>query len=219
MKLSNTMMINEKLLPTGKRAFTLAEVLITLSILGVVAALTIPTLVNRQSDLAAQTRIRKAVSAYEDMAAIYMAENDAARVDEACAGLSDYFKQVNGGGTCDFTTADGVRWVFGGDAAASDPGNQGNVIVYDSANAPRYAVVMWAKAGEANGTGNNNGGNARGPVAAELPAVPNGQAAPLHGYFTSNDFMNLTSAQLQDIDAQAQGYHATPAAAAGIAGN
>ena len=51
MKLSNTMMINEKLLPTGKRAFTLAEVLITLSILGVVAALTIPTLVNRQFPL------------------------------------------------------------------------------------------------------------------------------------------------------------------------
>ena len=60
MKLSTTMMINETLLPTNKKAFTLAEVLITLSILGVVAALTIPTLVNRQSDLAAQTRIKKA---------------------------------------------------------------------------------------------------------------------------------------------------------------
>ena len=218
MKLSNTMMINEKLLPTAKRAFTLAEVLITLSILGVVAALTIPTLVNRQSDLAAQTRIRKAISAYEDMASIYMAENDSARVDLACAGLGEYFKQVNGGGTCDFTTADGVRWVFGNSAADADPGNQGNVIVYDSANAPRYAVVMWAKAGEANGTGNNNGGNARGPVAAELPAVPANQVAPLHGYFSSNNFMNLTSAQLQDIEANGNGYNATPAAAAGIQG-
>ena len=41
------------------KAFTLAEVLITLSILGVVAALTIPSLINRSSDVAAKSRIKK----------------------------------------------------------------------------------------------------------------------------------------------------------------
>ena len=47
-----------------KSAFSLAEVLITLAILGVVAALTIPTLVNRQSDLMAMTKIKKSISNY-----------------------------------------------------------------------------------------------------------------------------------------------------------
>ena len=76
MKLSTTMIMNEKLLPESKKAFTLAEVLITLSILGVVAALTIPSLVNRQSDLAAQVKLKKAISNYEDVIGTYMAENE-----------------------------------------------------------------------------------------------------------------------------------------------
>ena len=77
MKLSNTMIINETLLPNSKKAFTLAEVLITLSILGVVAALTIPSLVNRQSEMAAIVKMKKAISQYEQVVEVYMAENEA----------------------------------------------------------------------------------------------------------------------------------------------
>ena len=212
MKLSKTMMINEKLLPTSKKAFTLAEVLITLSILGVVAALTIPTLVNRQSDLAAQTRLKKAISAYEDVAAIYMAENDATRLNVACADLDDYFKQVTGGGTCDFTTADGVRWVFGSDAADTDPGNQGNVIVYDSNNSPRYAVVMWTKAGEANGTGQNNTNETRNPESADEIPDEIANFAPLHGFYDSTTFLNSQSSALSN----GTGSEESAVAAAGI---
>ena len=41
------------------KAFTLAEVLITLAVLGVVAAMTIPTLVNNSSDQSTVTKVKK----------------------------------------------------------------------------------------------------------------------------------------------------------------
>ena len=151
MKLSNTMIMNETLLPNNKKAFTLAEVLITLSILGVVAALTIPSLVNRQSELAAIVRLKKAISQFEQVTEVYMAENDASDMegmvrsgnnDAACSQLSSYFKVVTQTGGCTFTTADGVEWNFASDGSS--------VVVYDSATSPRYGVAMNANGGVAN---------------------------------------------------------------------
>ena len=49
-------------------AFTLAEVLITLGIIGVVAAMTLPALVNKYKDKELATRTRKAVSAIQQAA-------------------------------------------------------------------------------------------------------------------------------------------------------
>lgn len=43
----------------NKAAFTLAEVLITLAIIGIVAALTIPTLMNKYDMLTTATKLRK----------------------------------------------------------------------------------------------------------------------------------------------------------------
>ena len=157
MKLSNTMIMNCEVMPT-KKAFTLAEVLITLSILGVVAALTIPSLVNRQSEMAAIVKLKKAISQFEQVSEVYMAENEAQNIvgmvqtkadgtkdTTACGGLSQYFKQVTGAGTCDFTTADGVRWKFKADGT--------QVIAYDSnATSPKYGVAMNANGGVANPT-------------------------------------------------------------------
>ena len=45
-----------------KKAFTLAEVLITLGIIGVVAAMTIPTLINAQQEKATITKLKKTYS-------------------------------------------------------------------------------------------------------------------------------------------------------------
>lgn len=47
---------------TKKRGFTLAEVLITLGIIGVVAAMTIPTLMNQTGQAEFKTGLKKAVS-------------------------------------------------------------------------------------------------------------------------------------------------------------
>jgi len=146
MKLSNTMIMNETLLPNSKKAFTLAEVLITLSILGVVAALTIPSLVNRQSQLAAIVKMKKAISQFEQVADVYMAENDATDIKgmisttptgTTCDNLGNYFKVVEEvNGKCDFMTADGVEWVF-------DVSNKDRVIAYDSKTTPHYGVIMY----------------------------------------------------------------------------
>ena len=50
------------LAPSKKSAFTLAEVLITLAIIGVVAAMTIPTLISNYKEKATVTKLKKAYS-------------------------------------------------------------------------------------------------------------------------------------------------------------
>ena len=200
MKLSNTLMINESLLPSSKKAFTLAEVLITLSILGVVAALTIPNLVNRNSDIAAQVKLKKAISNYEDVAAIYMVENETTNLGvtgaaadsfmggEGCPLAANYFKIVSRSG-CTFTTADGVYWVL-------DPGS-GFAYVADSDKSPRYGVTMWALNGQVNGVGQTDG-------TSNVPSslfIPESTAAPLHGVYAAggtHSFLNLKQSDMNN---------------------
>lgn len=57
------------------KAFTLAEVLITLGIIGVVAALTIPTLMNSASNIQYYTGLRKAQSILEQANMALIGEN------------------------------------------------------------------------------------------------------------------------------------------------
>ena len=136
----------------NKKAFTLAEVLITLSILGVVAALTIPALVNRNSDIAAQTKLKKAIAAYETSVAAYMAETGAANASAMlgtnCNDAEKFFKIVErAADSCEFTTADGADYVFNA---------SGNAVVYDAKTSPRYGVKLWAGNGQVNGLGKTN---------------------------------------------------------------
>ena len=223
MKLSNTLVINEALLPSGKKAFTLAEVLITLSILGVVAALTIPALVNRNSDIAAQTKLKKAIAAYETAAAVYMAESGKANTDAwlsdkgtaSCDNVGSYFKIVNtvaGTNNCEFTTSDGVLWRFNG--------TSGYAVAYDSAKGPRYGVVMWTTDGNVNSStyatinqtkveGEEEKdvtvscGTTSAPatcktlILANAPAAATSiTAAPVHGYYNAPAFLNASSSAL-----------------------
>ena len=220
MKLSNTMIMNEALLPKTKKAFTLAEVLITLSILGVVAALTIPSLVNRQNEMAAITKMKKAISTYESVVEVYMAENEATRFDvlsnvgeeenTACQIISQYFKTTqtvggynggNGGALCTFKTADGVVWKIDGN---------GYAVVIDSLN-PRYGVVMWAEGGVVNGTQTEGINGPTTPVATPGIIEPNGpadlvedvQSEPNHGYFSAAQMLNISGSRNQEAaDAQ-----------------
>ena len=61
---------------SAPNAFTLAEVLITLAIIGVVAAMTIPTLVTKYQDRVNETRYKKAVSMLSQAMQLSMAEID-----------------------------------------------------------------------------------------------------------------------------------------------
>ena len=56
-------------------AFTLAEVLITLSILGVVAAITVPSLIKRQHRNEVETRLKKFISTLQNAVDVSVAEN------------------------------------------------------------------------------------------------------------------------------------------------
>ncbi len=57
-----------------RTGFTLAEVLITLGIIGVVAAMTLPSLIQRNNNKVVETRLKKFYSAINQ--AIMMAEVD-----------------------------------------------------------------------------------------------------------------------------------------------
>ena len=145
--------------------------LITLSILGVVAALTIPSLVNRQSDLAAQVKLKKAIATYEQVAGVYMVENESTDIADMvandCANLGDYFKIVStGDDACNIVTADGAAWYFDTDT--------GYATIVDSATSPRYAVSVWAKNGQANGTGTSDGIHNAPATFNETLYTPNG---------------------------------------------
>lgn len=124
---------------------TVAAVYI-LIILAIAAALVIPSLINRQSDLAATVKMKKAIANYEDVAAVYLIENTpkGAKNAEAkpslkgltgknCENLNNYFKVISQQG-CSFTTADGVYWEF-------DP-EKGSAIILDSGYNARYAVQV-----------------------------------------------------------------------------
>ena len=104
----------------GKRAaFTLAETLIVLVILGVVAAITVPALVRNQMEVQNRTRLRKAMTVYDMAINKMVVENNfksnTALTDWAngnnCVNTREYFKIVHDGKNgCIFSTAGGLWW-------------------------------------------------------------------------------------------------------------
>ena len=61
-----------------KKGFTLAEVLITLAIIGIVATMTIPTLINKYQEKITVTKVKKMYSTLSQAYGFYLAENDKA---------------------------------------------------------------------------------------------------------------------------------------------
>ena len=101
-----------------KAAFTLAETMIVIVVLGIIATLTIPALVNKQKESVAKTKVRKAMAAYESALNKMIIENDLksdtalnewAGAVQNCGNPSNYFKKVQGDG-CIFKTSDGIWW-------------------------------------------------------------------------------------------------------------
>lgn len=84
-----------------KKAFTLAEVLITLAIIGVVAAMTIPTLISKYQEKQIVTALKKAYSMLSQAYTVVVAENgvplswDLTGDDSTTSAekLTDIFKQ------------------------------------------------------------------------------------------------------------------------------
>ena len=106
-------------MPLYKKAFTLAETLIALTILGIVAAIVVPSLINRQVENANITKVKKAMSTYEKAMDMMIIKNDlkttqalkAYGEEETCKYTREYFKSIqNGANNCIFKTADKVWW-------------------------------------------------------------------------------------------------------------
>ena len=99
--------------------FTLAETMIVIIVLGIIATLTIPALVNKNKESVAKTKVRKAMAAYESALNKMIIENDlksddtltawAGNAGNGCANSTNYFKKVQGDG-CIFKTSDGIWW-------------------------------------------------------------------------------------------------------------
>ena len=106
-----------------RKAFTLAETMIVLVILGVVAAITVPALVRNQMNAQSRTRLRKAMTVYDMALNKIVVENgiksndalinefNADKNNGSCAKSRAYFKSVqDGANNCIFRASDGVWW-------------------------------------------------------------------------------------------------------------
>lgn len=65
----------------NKKAFTLSEVLITLSIIGIVAAMTLPSLINKYKETVTVTKVKKIYTTLVNALELYKANNNGAEFD------------------------------------------------------------------------------------------------------------------------------------------
>ncbi|MBR6162793.1 type II secretion system protein [bacterium] len=73
---------NKSATPPYKQGFTLAEVLITLVIIGVIAAMTVPTLINKTNNQEYVSKLKKAYSTLAQATNLIIAEEGTPRVDK-----------------------------------------------------------------------------------------------------------------------------------------
>ena len=110
---------------TGRKAaFTLAETIIALTVLGIVAAITVPQVVRRQIEAANRAKIKKVMTIFDFLMNKLTTENNLKSngaveewADDNCQNTANYFKVVKkaenpkeGKDFCRFRTADGVWW-------------------------------------------------------------------------------------------------------------
>lgn len=134
-----------------EKAFTLAEVLITLGIIGVVAAMTLPTLVNKYQEKVLLTQVKQTYSDLENAVKLYVAQNGCS--DITCisdtAGTSEdllkrlypmfkgavYCSSTKDNGVCQYTLIKGYKPTNNG---------QGQSIYSDSFRAPFFVSASGA---------------------------------------------------------------------------
>ena len=153
-------MKNKSLYPLIKlQAFTIAEVLITLIILGIVAAISIPNLINKQIENQNRTKVKKAMAMYEKVVNEILLENNLKSqemfkswakkdaIDNNYSKQRAYFKIIDESSSnpnCIFKTTDNVWWNICG----TNESNIGNPIIildesykdYDRAELEKMAV-------------------------------------------------------------------------------
>ena len=119
-----------------KSAFTLAEVLITLAIIGVVAALTLPTVIKNYQKQVTVTKLKKAYSVLGQIAQKSLADNDVVNFTEGTVATQKSVKEF-------FDT----YWLpyFNGANVDTSPSGpwQGSNIAYKYKNGRTYNVAIY----------------------------------------------------------------------------
>ena len=129
----------------NKYGFTLAEVLITLGVIGVVAAMTLPSLTKKYQDKILLTQVKKSYSELENAVKLYAAENSCS--DITCISdtsltseelLQRLYKSFKSATYCSKTTQKGIcKYTLVKGYTPSNDG-YGNAIYSDSFRAPFF---------------------------------------------------------------------------------
>lgn len=139
----------------SKKGFTLAEVIITLAVIGVIAALTIPTIIKSSTNTSTTEKVKKYQSLLNQAIKMYMVDNDCVGNLSGCPAfasssqhtlawseLAPYFKYVRNCGTStgQGCFAQGVMYKLlnGNDYDILDDANGNKVILVDGVSMNVY---------------------------------------------------------------------------------
>lgn len=139
-----------------RNAFTLAEVLIALVIIGVIASMTIPTLLNNTNSQEYRTALKKAVAMINQAVTLHYALEGMTVSDYTDANsLRDnlFMKRMNvvsttlglgykGTGTATVVTADGIAYSFRAKTACTDDGQSVCFKVFIDVNGDKKPNIM-----------------------------------------------------------------------------
>ena len=103
-----------------KKGFTIAEVMVVVVVMGVIAVMTVPNVIKKYQEALERTKIKKSMASYDTAINKMIIENGLKSESllkewaesNDCANSVEYFKYVKRDG-CIFKTSDGVYWDIG----------------------------------------------------------------------------------------------------------
>ncbi len=137
---------------SNKKAFTLAEVLVTMGIIGVVSALTVPNLIKNHQTQTLVTQLHKVYSEFSQAIQLYMSDQKVESLAETelynnSTGLknfiNDYFKVVSDCGNS-YTSNAGAKCFSSGNYYAIDNDTTGKTLTSGNCTGMAFTLASGA---------------------------------------------------------------------------